>query len=67
MGFVALRRFGIIETNRDGPLDLGKTHRRYAILDEPRGGGSAVVNHYLRMDFGILPHMTLVEITTNIE
>ena len=66
-GFVAFRMFGIIELNPDGPLDLGKTHRRYSIAEEPRVSGSSVVDKYLCMDFGILPHMTLLEIWSNIK
>ena len=64
MSIVALRRFGMIEPDPNGLLDLGKTSRRYSI--SPRGGGNAVVDNYLRMDFGILPHMTLLQITANI-
>ena len=66
-GFVSLGRFGIIELNPDDPLDLGKTHRRYSIAEEPRVSGSSVVDKYLSMDLGILPHMTLPEISSNIK
>ena len=65
-GFVALRRFGIIEPNPDGPLVLGKTQGRFSFAEEPRDGGSAVLDDYLRLDFGILPHMTLLEVARKI-
>ena len=61
-GYVALSRFGIIKPNPDGPLLLGKTESSYSLCEEPRDGGSSVLDHYIRMDFGILPHMTLLEV-----
>lgn len=66
-GFVALARFGIIQVSPDGPLDLGKTHRRYSIVEEPRGSGSSVVDKYLSLDFGLLPHMTLLQATGKVK
>ena len=66
-GFVALRRLGIIESNPDGPLVLGKTQGRFSFAEEPRDGGSVVLDDYLRLDFEILPHMTLLEISSNIK
>ena len=57
-GFVALRRFGIIKPDPDGHLVLGKTQGRFSFADEPRVGGSSVLDDYLRLDFGISPYMT---------
>ena len=54
-----LRRFGIIEKN--GPLVLGNAKSRFAFAEEPPDGESTVLDDYLRLDFGILPRMTLVE------
>ena len=51
-GFVALAGFEI-EMNPEDPLQLGKTQRRYALVKEPHGRGSAnsgpqpIVDHYL--------------------
>ena len=65
-GFVTLRRLGIVESNPDGPLVLGKTQGRFSFAEEPRNGGSVVLDDYLRLDFEILPHMTLTEVARKI-
>ena len=66
LGFVALRRFGIIEPNPDGHLVLGKSQGRFSFAEEPRDGGSSVLDDYLRLDFGISPCMTPPEVVMTV-
>ena len=37
-----------------------------SLAEEPRDGGSAVLDNYLRLDLGILPHVTLLEVARKI-
>ena len=65
-GFVALRRFGIIKPDPDGHLVLGKTQGRFSFAEEPRDGGSSVLDDYLRLDFALSPSMTPPEVARTI-